>query len=123
MQKKILVLDDDLIVTEILGQLVKNLGHYPVIAHNAPILASAKIKEFDAILLDLWLSDSSAEESLEAIAGQAFRGQIVLISGLDNEALEDACEKGRRLGLRVNGFLRKPVDVESLKALLADLEY
>ena len=81
------------------------------------------IKEFDAILLDLWLSDSTAEESLEAIAGQAFRGQIVLISGLDNEALEDACEKGRRLGLRVNGFLRKPVDVESLKALLADLEY
>ena len=32
MQKKILVLDDDLIITEILGQLVKNLGHYPVIA-------------------------------------------------------------------------------------------
>jgi hypothetical protein len=25
--------------------------------------------------------------------------------------------------LRVNGFLRKPVNVESLKALLADLEY
>ena len=65
MQKKILVLDDDLIITEILGQIVKTLGHYPVIAHNAPILESAKIKEFDAILLDLWLSDSSAEESLE----------------------------------------------------------
>ena len=77
MQKKILVLDDDLIITEILGHLVKNLGHYPVIAHNAQILASAKIKEFDAILLDLWLSDSSAEESLEAIASQAFRWQIV----------------------------------------------
>ena len=44
MQKKILVLDDDLIITEILGQIVKNLGHYPVIVHNAPILASAKIK-------------------------------------------------------------------------------
>ena len=62
MQKKILVLDDDLIITEILGQIVKNLGHYPVIAHNAPILASAKIKEFDAMLLVLWLSASSAEE-------------------------------------------------------------
>ena len=91
MQKKILVLDDDLIVTEILGQIVKNLGHYPVVAHNAPVLASAKIREFDAILLDLWLSDSSAEESLEMIAEQVFRGQIVLISGLDNEALEDGC--------------------------------
>ena len=62
-----------------------------MIAHDAPILASAKIKEFDAILLDLWLSDSSAEESLEAIASQAFRGQIVLISGLENQALEEAC--------------------------------
>ena len=123
MQKKILILDDDLIITEILGQLVKNLGHYPVIAHNAPILASAKIKEFDAILLDLWLSDSSAEESLEAIASQAFRGQIVLISGLENQALEEACEQGRSLGLRVTGFLRKPINADSLKALLADLEY
>lgn len=123
MQKKILVLDDDLIVTEILGQIVKNLGHYPVVAHNAPVLASAKIREFDAILLDLWLSDSSAEESLEMIAEQAFRGLIVLISGLDNEALEDACEKGRSLGLRVNGYLRKPVSAESLEALLTDLDY
>ena len=122
-RKKILVLDDDLIVTEILGQIVKNLGHYPVVAHNAPVLASAKIREFDAILLDLWLSDSSAEESLEMIAEQVFRGQIVLISGLDNEALEDACEKGRSLGLRINGYLRKPVSAESLEALLVNLDY
>ena len=94
-----------------------------MIAHNAPILASAKIKEFDAILLDLWLSDSSAEESLEAIASQAFRRQIDLISGLENQALEEACEQGRSLGLRVTGFLRKPINADSLKALLADLEY
>ena len=94
-----------------------------MIAHNAPILASAKIKEFDAILLDLWLSDSSAEESLEAIASQAFRRQIDLISGFENQALEEACEQGRSLGLRVTGFLRKPIDADSLKALLADLEY
>ena len=94
-----------------------------MIAHNAPILASAKIKEFDAILLDLWLSDSSAEESLEAIASQAFRGQIVLISDLENQALEEACEQGRSLGLRVTGILRKPINADSLKALLADLEY
>ena len=94
-----------------------------MIAHNAPILTSAKIKEFDAILLDLWLSDSSAEESLEAIASQAFRGQIVLISGLENQALEEACEQGRNLGLRVTGILRKPINADSLKALLADLEY
>lgn len=53
MQKKILVLDDDLIVTEILGQIVKNLGYYPIVAYNASVLASAKIREFDAILLDL----------------------------------------------------------------------
>ena len=94
-----------------------------MIAHNAPILASAKIKEFNAILLDLWLSDSLAEESLEAIASQAFRGQIDLISGFENQALEEACEQGRSLGLRVTGFLRKPIDADSLKALLADLEY
>ncbi len=94
-----------------------------MIAHNAPILASAKIKEFDAILLDLWLSDSSAEESLEAIASQAFRRQIDLISGFENQALEEACEQGRSLGLRVTGFLRKPINADSLKALLADLEY
>ena len=94
-----------------------------MIAHNAPILASAKIKEFNAILLDLWLSDSLAEESLEAIASQAFRRQIDLISGFENQALEEACEQGRSLGLRVTGFLRKPIDADSLKALLADLEY
>jgi response regulator of citrate/malate metabolism len=80
-QKSILILDDDLIVTEILGQLVKNLGHYPIIAHNAPILASNKVKDFDIIVLDLWLSDSSSFESLQMLADQEFRGDIILISG------------------------------------------
>ncbi len=54
-------LDDDLIIhTEILGQIVKNLGHYPVVAHNAHGVNVCKNKKesFDAILLDLWLSDS-----------------------------------------------------------------
>ena len=49
--------------------------------------------------------------------------QIVLISGLENKALEEACEQGRNLGLRVTGILRKPINADSLKALLADLEY
>ena len=122
-KKRILVLDDDLIITEILGQLVKNLGHYPVIAHNAPILSSSKLKDFDAIILDLWLSDSSAFESLQAIADTAFRGQIILISGLDASALEEACEQGRGLGLGIKGYLRKPVDSAALTALLSDLTF
>lgn len=89
----------------------------------SPEQAAAKTKEFDAILLYLWLSDSSAEESLEAIANQAFRGQDVLISGLENQALKEGCEQGRSLSLRVTGFLRKPINADSLKALLGDRDY
>lgn len=121
-QKRILVLDDDLIVTEIIGQLVKNLGFYPVIAHNAPILATAKMKEFDAVVLDLWLSDSSAYESLQALADQGFRGVILLISGLEESALDEACSQGRALGLRIVGYLRKPIDTQSFNALLREAE-
>ena len=120
-QKRILVLDDDLIITEILGQLVRNLGHYPVIAHNAPILTSTKVQEFDAIVLDLWLSDSSAFESLQALADQAYRGKILLVSGLEESVIEEASKQARTLGLSVHGFLRKPVDTEAFNALLSAL--
>ena len=120
-QKRILVLDDDLIITEILGQLIRTLGHYPVIAHNAPILASTKVQEFDAIVLDLWLSDSSAFESLQALADQAYRGKILLVSGLEESVIEEARKQARTLGLSVHGFLRKPVDTEAFSALLSAL--
>ncbi len=117
-QKRILILDDDLIVTEILGQLVSNLGHYPVAAHNAPILASHKITDFDAVVLDLWLSDSSAYESLQALAEQGFSGEIILISGLAEKDLEEACSQGRELGLKIAGYLRKPVNTAEFNALI-----
>lgn len=117
-QKSILILDDDLIVTEILGQLVKNLGHYPIIAHNAPILASNKVKDFDIIVLDLWLSDSSSFESLQMLADQEFRGDIILISGLEENAMEEARREADELGLRITGYLRKPVSTSEFNALL-----
>jgi response regulator of citrate/malate metabolism len=116
--KSILILDDDLIVTEILGQLVKNLGHYPIIAHNAPILASNKVKDFDIIVLDLWLSDSSSFESLQMLADQEFRGDIILISGLEENAMEEARREADELGLRITGYLRKPVSTAEFNALL-----
>lgn len=117
-QKNILILDDDLIVTEILGQLVKNLGHYPIVAHNAPILASNKVTDFDVIVLDLWLSDSSSFESLQMLADRALRGDIILISGLEENALEEARREAQELGLRITGHLRKPVDASEFNALL-----
>lgn len=69
-------------------------------------------------MLDLWLSDSSSFESLQTLADQNFAGDIILISGLEDSALEEARVEAKELGLSIIGHLRKPVETADFNALL-----
>jgi hypothetical protein len=52
------------------------------------------------------------------LADQEFRGDIILISGLEENALEEARREADELGLRITGYLRKPVSAAEFNALL-----
>lgn len=112
--ERILILDDDVIVAEIARSILSNAGYLPVVANNSPILAAQSLHKFDALLLDLWLSDGFFEDSLNALARAGYKGGVILISGLESECLYDAAQLAVNLDLNLMGYMSKPLRADML---------
>lgn len=54
---------------------------------------------FRCIILDLWLSDSYGEESLEILAGKSYRNAVILISGKSRAEINQTARVGLKAGL------------------------
>ncbi|MFM1895748.1 MAG: hypothetical protein RLZZ385_822 [Pseudomonadota bacterium] len=122
MPNKILIIDDDVVVAEVIKSIVANAGYTPVVALNSPVLGSRRLLDFRAVILDLWLSDGFFEDSLHALARLNFRGGLVLMSGLDDEVLYEAAQMATNLGLDLLGYLHKPVRTDMLLDTLSRLK-
>lgn len=116
-KEKVLILDDDPVMTRLVENIVKNVGHEPVIAHNSAVLNTEKVHKFSYIVLDLWLSDAFGDESLDMLISAKFRGGVILISGAVSEELNSLASYGSRGGLSVLGVLRKPFAGNELSRL------
>lgn len=112
MSKKILVIDDEELVTESLKKLLKKSGYEVEIARNG-IKALEKIKEsdFDLIISDIRMPDMDGVEVIKQIrehlrlAGKAPVLEI-LITGYANEESMDQAQK-----LKVADYLYKPFNI------------
>lgn len=120
--ERILILDDDVIVAEIARSIISNAGYLPVVANNSPILAAQSLHKFDALLLDLWLSDGFFEDSLNALARAEYKGGVILISGLESECLYDAAQFAVNLDLNLLGYMSKPLRADMLLNTLERLK-
>jgi CheY-like chemotaxis protein len=116
---KILIVDDDPIVLETLSLMLSRQNISCVKAFNAGAIRRANLGKFDCILLDIWLSDSYGEESLEILAQQSYQGSVVVLSGASKDEINAVATKGLRLGLSIIGYLRKPVNKLDLSQVLA----
>lgn len=116
---KILVVDDDPIVLETISMMLSRQNIECTKAFNADAIRRANLGKFDCILLDIWLSDSYGEESLEILAQHSYRGSVVVLSGASKDEINAVATKGLRLGLSIIGYLRKPVNKLDLSQVLA----
>jgi hypothetical protein len=54
-------------------------------------------------------------EFLQVAAERGFRGDVILLSGMDSGVRDAAGELARVLGLRVAGIFRKPIGLDQLR--------
>jgi response regulator of citrate/malate metabolism len=116
---KILIVDDDPVVLETISMMLSRDNIASAKALNADAIRHANLNKFDCILLDIWLSDSYGEESLEILASHNYRGSVIVLSGAPKDEINAVATKGLRLGLSVIGYLRKPVNKVELNRVLA----
>ena len=115
----ILVLDDDVTVCEAMRLIGVSCG-YKVTSINTPQNLNTLYAELnpDIIILDLNLGKYDGVEVLRELSNLKSPVKIILISGHDEKVLHSALLLGCSKGLNVIAAHHKPVDANTLKALL-----
>jgi len=113
----VLLVDDEPMLTEVVGTYLEQLGCRQVVALHDPHQALKVIRERrpHVVLLDLTMPGLSGFEILEALrADSQLRGTLVVVLSASN----DAASRLRALELGATAYLAKPVGQIELAAVL-----
>ena len=110
---KILVVDDEIGIRELLSEILRDEGHDVQLAENAAVARAAReAGRPDMVLLDIWMPDTDGITLLKEWAGN---GQLnmpgVMMSG---HATIDTAVEATRIGAL--DFLEKPIGMQKLLA-------
>ena len=113
------ILDDEAEIVEVVKTSLTALGF-----ESEGFDAFAKFSEAvaerhpDCIMLDLALKTSDAIDVIQHLSQINFKGDVILMSGLDEDALKKVQTAGRRNGINMLPFLRKPFSSAALHRVL-----
>jgi signal transduction histidine kinase/ActR/RegA family two-component response regulator len=115
---RVLVVEDDPLLCDVLRDFLRELGHEPVVTHSAEdALTRMGLELPDAVLLDIYLPGISGLDFLQLQTTRESRIPVVAISGMAAESQAHECVQ-----LGAVDFLPKPVELERLREVLTCLE-
>jgi two-component system, response regulator PdtaR len=107
--RKILLVDDDRVILNILAEGLRELGYEVSTAiSGADALKLAKEKEHDLVVLDMRMPEMSGVEVARKLRDQNLAPFVFLSAFGDEPDVQDAAEAGAL------GYLVKPVDIPQL---------
>ena len=114
---RILLVEDDPTVAEVLAGLLVDQGYEPTLAsHGLAALAELQRREFDLALLDLDLPGIDGLALARQLRAQGWRRPIVALTARADSGAEP---RARQAGF--DAFLRKPISGQQLAATIARL--
>lgn len=115
----LLIMDDDRDVSAFFRDVAESVG-FAVSVLNEPASFFDKVAELepDLIILDLQMPNQDGIQLLRGLAESRCEAKIFIASGLDSRVLTTAEQLGATLGLAIVGTFCKPIELETLKALL-----
>src|SRR2546430_9143497 len=115
---RVLVVEDEPGLGDLLGDFLLELGHRPLVVRSAEAaLAKLQTERPDAILLDVQLPGMSGLDFLQLRPVRELGVPIVAVSGVVNESQAREC-----LQLGAADFMGKPVQLDRLNEVLTFLE-
>lgn len=117
---RILVVDDEIGIRELLSEILYDEGHSVEIAENAAQAREARLRgRPDLVLLDIWMPDTDGVSLLKEWAAQGLLDMpVIMMSG---HATVDTAMEATRIG--AVDFLEKPIAMQKLlEAVASGLE-
>lgn len=116
----ILVAEDNAVNRRLIERVLQSAGHHVITAPNGKqALALAENQIFDLILMDVDMPEMNGLEATSAIRETEIQGSHVPIYALTAHALTG--DRERCLAGGMDGYLSKPVDMDELLRIIADL--
>lgn len=117
---RILVVDDEIGIRELLSEILYDEGHSVEVAENAAQAREARLRARpDLVLLDIWMPDTDGVSLLKEWAAQGLLDMpVIMMSG---HATVDTAMEATRIG--AVDFLEKPIAMQKLlEAVASGLE-
>ncbi len=113
---RILVVDDEIGIRELLSEILYDEGHTVELAENAAQARAARLRARpDLVLLDIWMPDTDGVSLLKEWASQGLLDMpVIMMSG---HATVDTAVEATRIG--AVDFLEKPFNETDLRTIVA----
>ncbi len=113
---RILVVDDEIGIRELLSEILYDEGHTVELAENAAEARAARLRyRPDLVLLDIWMPDTDGVSLLKEWAAQGLLDMpVIMMSG---HATVDTAVEATRIGAA--DFLEKPITLQKLLKTIA----
>jgi CheY-like chemotaxis protein len=122
---RVLVLDDDSFQLDLISELLKSLGLMDLTCVNSTAEALRKIADksgsFDLVLIDLHLPGEDGFQFMEGLAKVDYTGALIIVSGQSQDVMRGAALVAKLRRFKLLGTLTKPLERESLAALIREL--
>lgn len=108
--RKILIIDDDFEIREILNSYLSSSNYLTDLAENITI-ATSKLDSFnpDLILLDMHLPDGDGIDFLKKIKEKNISAPVIMVTGVTDKELAL-----KSLELGASDYITKPIDLDYL---------
>jgi DNA-binding response OmpR family regulator len=121
-QPRLLLIDDEPALAQFLATAAEDCGFQPIItSRDEDFRGKFMADQPDMVALDLGMPGMDGVELLRFLAEKDFKSPVLIVSGFDRRVLESAFRLGEALGLTMVGPLEKPVRLEELETVLAQL--
>jgi len=116
---RVLLIDDDEYMLDIAVQLFSILGFNQVetLSKARKLVEDPVLLQKDIIFCDLNMPEFDGIEVLRYLSSKAYRGGIVLVSGVDTRVLASAQDLAKAQDLLVLGVLSKPFSIKNLSRI------
>ena len=78
--------------------------------------------EPDVVVLDVGIPDRDGYALLKVLSSMKYPGDVIMISGMPQQDLNEAAKMGKMRGLKIIGASRKPIQYDAIHTLIAQAE-
>jgi len=119
MTPNILIIDDEEDVGNFIADVAEEYGFETAVATTPDEFWPAYLATTPSVVvLDLMMPEVDGVQFLRLLADNQCSAQIILVSGTDTRVLSSAERLGKTHGLRMLGYLQKPISVAALEEML-----